>query len=50
MKARLFWAMGAYALLATMAALTLDGVFRWGVLVLMAGLAAKSWIAYKAGW
>jgi hypothetical protein len=42
--------MGAYALLATLAALTLDGVLRWGVWVLMAGLAAKSWIAYKAGW
>ena len=50
MKTRLLWALGAYALLATLAALTLDGMFRWGVLILMGGLAAKSWIAYKAGW
>jgi len=50
MKTRLLWAMGAYALLATLAGLTLDGVLRWGIWILMAGLAAKSWIAYKAGW
>jgi hypothetical protein len=50
MKTRLFWALGAYAVLATLAFVTLDGVFRYGVWILMAGLAAKSWIAYKAGW
>jgi len=49
-KTRLYWALGAYALLAALAGLTLDGAFRLGVWILMAGLAAKSWIAYKAGW
>jgi len=42
--------MGAYALFALLAYLTLDGVFLYGVLILMAGLAAKTVIAYKAGW
>lgn len=42
--------MGAYAALAVLAGTTLDGVLRIAVLILMAGLAAKTWIAYKAGW
>ena len=42
--------MGAYALLALLALLTLDGLFRYGVWILLAGLAAKTYIAYKAGW
>lgn len=42
--------MGSYALLAALAGFTLDGGLRWGVWILMGGLAAKSWIAYKAGW
>ena len=50
MKTRLLWALGAYAVLATLAAFTLDGALRYGVWILMAGLAVKSWIAYKAGW
>lgn len=50
MNRRLIWAMSAYAVLAALAAVTLDGVLRYGVWILMAGLAAKTWIAYKAGW
>lgn len=42
--------MGAYAVLALLAALTLDGALRYAVWVLMAGLAVKTYIAYKAGW
>ena len=50
MNRRLVWAMSAYAVLAALAAVTLDGVLRYGVWILMAGRAAKTWIAYKAGW
>ena len=50
MKARLIAAMSAYALLAVMAAFTLDGVFRIAVWILLAGLGLKTVIAYKAGW
>jgi hypothetical protein len=50
MNRRLVWAMLAYAVLAALAAVTLDGGLRYGVWILMAGLAAKTWIAYKAGW
>ena len=42
--------MSAYAALGVLAFLTLDGVFRYGVWILLGGLAAKTWIAYKAGW
>ena len=50
MNTRLLWAMSAYAVLALMAAFTLDGALRYGVWILMGGLAVKTWIAYKAGW
>ena len=50
MITRFYWAMGAYAVLALLAAFTLDGVFRIAVWILLAGLAAKTLIAYKAGW
>ena len=50
MKTRLLWALGAYGALAMLAAVTLDGKLRYGVWILMAALAVKSWIAYKAGW
>lgn len=51
LKSRLFWAMFSYAVLAALAGFTLDGgLLRDAVWVLMAGLAAKTWIAYKAGW
>lgn len=42
--------MGLYAVLALLSFSTLDGVLRAAVLLLMAGLAFKTWIAYKAGW
>jgi len=47
---RLYWAMGAYAVLALLALFTLDGLLRYGVCILLGGLAAKTLIAYKAGW
>ncbi len=49
-NSRFLFAMAAYALLALAAFLTLEGVLRTAVWVLMAGLAAKTWIAHKAGW
>lgn len=47
-----FWAaMGTYAVLALLAAFTLDGgLMRNAVWILLAGLAVKTYIAYKAGW
>ena len=50
MNTRLVAALGAYAALALLAGLTLDGLLRNAVWILMAGLAVKTWIAYKAGW
>jgi len=50
MRTRLLWAMGSYAVLALLAAFTLDGVMRSAVWVLVGGLAVKTVIAYKAGW
>jgi hypothetical protein len=50
MTNRLYTAMGMYAVLAILAATTLDGVFRLGVLILLGGFALKTLIAYKAGW
>ena len=51
MKVRLLWAMASYAVLALAAGLTLDGaLLRNAVWVLLAGLAIKTYIAYKAGW
>jgi hypothetical protein len=50
MYKRLPFAMGCYAVLALLAAFTLDGMFRVAVWILLAGLALKTWIAYKAGW
>lgn len=44
-------AMCAYAVLALLAAFTLDGgVMRDAVWVLMAGLAVKTYVAKRAGW
>lgn len=42
--------MGTYAVLALAAAFTLDGLLRTAVWILLAGLAVKTYIAYKAGW
>ncbi len=50
MTTRLYWAMGAYAVLALLASFTLDGVFRIAVWILLGGLAVKTLIAHKAGW
>ncbi len=57
---RFCWAMAAYAALALLAYATLgDSIIstpigslrlEYGVWVILAGLAAKTWIAYKAGW
>ena len=50
MCTRLMWAMASYAVLALLAAFTLDGVMRSAVWILVGGLAVKTVIAYKAGW
>ena len=50
MNNRFLWAMGTYAVLALLAALTLDGAMRYAVWILLAGLAFKTYIAKKAGW
>ncbi len=47
MKNRLLAALGAYLVLAVLAATTLSGGIRWAILILLLGLAAKSWIAYR---
>ena len=48
---RLATAMGTYAILAILAATTLDGgLLRNAVWVLLAGLAVKTYLAYRAGW
>jgi hypothetical protein len=50
MNKRLISAMGFYAAIAVAAGFTLEGILRIAIWILMAGLAAKTWIAYKAGW
>ncbi len=50
MNTRFLWAMGTYAVLALLAAFTLDGLLRNAVWILMGGLAVKTYIAKKAGW
>ncbi len=50
MNKRFLPAMATYAVLALLAAVTLDGLLRTAVWILLAGLAVKTWIAYKAGW
>lgn len=50
MRQRFFAAIGGYAILAALTVFTLDGLLRSAVLILLAGLALKTWIAYKAGW
>ena len=48
MDKRFLGAMAAYAVLAVMAALTLDGKLRLGVWIVLAALAVKTLIAQKA--
>jgi hypothetical protein len=50
MDTRFLWAMGTYAILALLAALTLEGLMRDAVWILLGGLAVKTYIAKKAGW
>ena len=50
MHTRFLWAMGTFAALALLAALTLDGLMRDAVWILLGGLAFKTYIAKKAGW
>ena len=50
MTTRLIYALSAYAVLALLAAFTLDGLIRSAVWILLVGLTAKTVIAYKAGW
>jgi hypothetical protein len=50
MNTRFLWAMGTYAILALLAALTLEGLMRNAVWILLGGLALKTCIAKKAGW
>ena len=51
MKKRLLAAMTIYAILGLMAAFTLDGgLMRNAVWILLAGLALKTFIAYRARW
>jgi hypothetical protein len=50
MNNRFLAAMGTYAILALLAALTLEGLMRDAVWILLGGLAAKTYIAKKAGW
>jgi hypothetical protein len=50
MNNRFLRAMGTYGALALLAALTLDGLMRDAVWILMGGLAVKTYIAKKAGW
>jgi hypothetical protein len=51
MHRRLTAAFGSYAILAVLAAFTLDGgLLRNAVWILLAGLALKTYIAYRAGW
>jgi len=51
MNKRFVAAMSTYAVLALLATFTLDGgLIRNAVWILMAGLAAKTYVAHRAGW
>lgn len=47
LRKRFRFALAIYLLLGAAAWFTLDGHFRWIVLILMAALAVKSWIAVR---
>lgn len=47
LRRKLKWAWAAYALLAALAALTLDGLLLYAVLIFLAALALRSWTAVK---
>ena len=46
-RQRFRFALSAYLVLAISAWFTLEGNFRWMILILMAALALKSWIAVR---
>jgi len=50
MKSKFAVVMAVYALLALIAVAVLHGQFRLAVLILLGGLAVKTWIARAAGW
>jgi len=50
MNQRLAAALAAFAVLFALAFVLLHGMFLYTVLILLAGLAAKTLIAHKAGW
>jgi hypothetical protein len=45
---RLYFALGAYGVLAALAAITLEGKMRLAVWIFLAGLALRTIISYKA--
>ena len=47
MRRRFRWALATYAAIGVCAWFTLDGNFRWLVLVLLAAFAIKSWVALR---
>lgn len=47
MKQRLPWAIAAYLVLVLLSVFTLEGSFRLAMLVFLAGLMIKTWIATK---
>jgi hypothetical protein len=47
MKQRLPWAVAAYTVLGLFTIFTLEGSFRLAMLVFLAGLMVKTWIATK---
>ena len=47
LRRRLKWALLAYGVLALLAGVTLDGNFRFFVIILLCALALKSWIAVR---
>ena len=49
-KHKLIVALVAYAVLTGLSIVFLNGVFLKAILILFAGLAAKTLIAWKAGW
>ena len=44
-RTKFYIALGCYAALAALAAVTLDGPFRLAVWIFLAGLAVKTWLA-----
>jgi len=48
LRSRLKWALAAYAAIGVVAGFVLEGTLRWMVLLLLAGLAVKSWLAVRS--